>query len=284
MDVSQNVAGVRVESRGRRSILSSMHAFWSLGAVAGGAAGTAAASAGWDIRAHLAAVAASVIGLVALAVLLTGPVPEVPAAADGPGGVEKRPGPGFGRIMLVTLPVALLATSGTMVEDIANNWAGLSSVELAGVAVGDAGVAFTVVLAAQMVGRFTGDRFIDRFGRVAVARAGGVLIALGGLAVVAASGPGLLYAGYALAGFGCATLVPSAFAAAARLPGVSEGAGVTAVSWLMRIGFLATSPVLGALSAVTSLRRALLLLVAAGVVVAVLAPALRSGPARAPGT
>ena len=284
VDVSQNVAGVRVESRGRRSILSSMHAFWSLGAVAGGAAGTAAASAGWDIRAHLAAVAASVIGLVALAVLLTGPVPEVPAAADGPGGVEKRPGPGFGRIMLVTLPVALLATSGTMVEDIANNWAGLSSVELAGVAVGDAGVAFTVVLAAQMVGRFTGDRFIDRFGRVAVARAGGVLIALGGLAVVAASGPGLLYAGYALAGFGCATLVPSAFAAAARLPGVSEGAGVTAVSWLMRIGFLATSPVLGALSAVTSLRRALLLLVAAGVVVAVLAPALRSGPARAPGT
>ena len=284
VDVSQNVAGVRVESRGRRSILSSMHAFWSLGAVAGGAAGTAAASAGWDIRAHLAAVAASVIGLVALAVLLTGPVPEVPAAADGPGGVEKRPGPGFGRIMLVTLPVALLATSGTMVEDIANNWAGLSSVELAGVAVGDAGVAFTVVLAAQMVGRFTGDRFIDRFGRVAVARAGGVLIALGGLAVVAASGPGLLYAGYALAGFGCATLVPSAFAAAARLPGVSEGAGVTAVSWLMRIGFLATSPVLGALSAVTSLRRALLLLAAAGVVVAVLAPALRSGPARAPGT
>lgn len=284
VDVSQNVAGVRVESRGRRSILSSMHAFWSLGAVAGGAAGTAAASAGWDIRAHLAAVAVSVIGLVALAVLLTGPVPAAPAAADGPGGVEKRPGPGFGRIMLVTLPVALLATSGTMVEDIANNWAGLSSVELAGVAVGDAGVAFTVVLAAQMVGRFTGDRFIDRFGRVAVARAGGVLIALGGLAVVAASGPGLLYAGYALAGFGCATLVPSAFAAAARLPGVSEGAGVTAVSWLMRIGFLATSPVLGALSAVTSLRRALLLLVAAGVVVAVLAPALRSGPARAPGT
>lgn len=284
VDVSQNVAGVRVESRGRRSILSSMHAFWSLGAVAGGAAGTAAASAGWDIRAHLAAVAVSVVGLVALAVLLTGPVPAAPAAADGPGGVEKRPGLGFGRIMLVTLPVALLATSGTMVEDIANNWAGLSSVELAGVAVGDAGVAFTVVLAAQMVGRFTGDRFIDRFGRVAVARAGGVLIALGGLAVVAASGPGLLYAGYALAGFGCATLVPSAFAAAARLPGVSEGAGVTAVSWLMRIGFLATSPVLGALSAATSLRRALLLLVAAGVVVAVLAPALRSGPARAPGT
>lgn len=289
IDVSQNVAGVRVESRLRRSILSSMHAFWSLGAVVGGVGGTAAAGAGWDIRVHLVIVAGAVVGLVGLAVWLTGPVPAAPAAADGDGGgggagVGKRPGPGFGRIMLVTLPVALLATSGTMVEDIANNWAGLSSVELAGVGVADAGVAFTVVLAAQMVGRFTGDRLIDRFGRVAVARTGGVLIALGGLAVVAASEPGLLYAGYVLVGFGCATLVPGAFAAAARLPGISEGAGVTAVSWLMRIGFLATSPLLGALSAATSLRWALLLLVVAGVVVAVLAPALRSRPSHTPGT
>ncbi|QGU04258.1 MFS transporter [Corynebacterium comes] len=283
VDVSQNVAGVRVESRVRRSILSAMHAFWSLGAVLGGIGGTAAASSGWDIRLHLAIVAVAVVVLVALAVWLTGPVPSAAGEAEADGGVERHGG-GFGKIMLVALPVALLATSGTMVEDIANNWAGLSSVELADVDVADAGVAYTVVLTAQMVGRFTGDRLIDKFGRVAVARAGGVLIAVGGLGVVAASGPGLLYAGYVLVGFGCATLVPSAFAAAARLPGVTEGAGVTAVSWLMRVGFLATSPVLGSLSAATGLRRALLLLVLAGVVVAVLAPALRSRPARTPGT
>ena len=78
--------------------------------------------------------------------------------------------------------------------------------------------------------------------------------------------------------------MPSAFAAAARLPGVSEGAGVTAVSWLMRIGFLATSPVLGALSDATDLRRALLLLVVAGGVVIVLAPALRDQPRAGAGT
>lgn len=180
--------------------------------------------------------------------------------------------------MWLTLPVALVATSGTMIEDIANNWAGLASVELVGVELGQAGVAFTVVLAAQTIGRFTGDRLIDAFGRVAVARTGGALIALGGGLVMAATSPGLLYLGFALAGFGCATLVPSAFAAAARLPGVSEGAGVTAVSWLMRVGFLATSPVLGGLSAATDLRWALGLIVVAGVVVTVLASALRESP------
>ena len=40
---------------------------------------------------------------------------------------------------------------------------------------------------------------------------------------VTATGPVLLYTGYAFVGFGCATLVPSAFAAAARLPGMTEG-------------------------------------------------------------
>ena len=275
IDVSQNVAGVRVEAASGRSILSSMHACWSLGAVAGGLGGTLAASSGLDLRVHLALVAAAIIATVAVGVWLTGPVPRGEPSASR-AGVDKRVG--VGRLMWLTLPVALVATSGTMIEDIANNWAGLASVELVGVELAQAGVAFTVVLAAQTIGRFTGDRLIDAFGRVAVARTGGALIALGGGLVMAATSPGLLYLGFALAGFGCATLVPSAFAAAARLPGVSEGAGVTAVSWLMRVGFLATSPVLGGLSAATDLRWALGLIVVAGVVVTVLASALRESP------
>ena len=275
IDVSQNVAGVRVEAASGRSILSSMHACWSLGAVAGGIGGTLAASSGLDLRLHLALVAAAIIATVAVGVWLTGPVPRGEPSASR-AGVDKRVG--VGRLMWLTLPVALVATSGTMIEDIANNWAGLASVELVGVELGQAGVAFTVVLAAQTIGRFTGDRLIDAFGRVAVARTGGALIALGGGLVMAATSPGLLYLGFALAGFGCATLVPSAFAAAARLPGVSEGAGVTAVSWLMRVGFLATSPLLGGLSAATDLRWALGLIVVAGVVVTVLASALRESP------
>ncbi|WP_377000846.1 MFS transporter [Corynebacterium nasicanis] len=272
IDVSQNVAGVRVESAFGRSILSSMHACWSLGAVAGGLGGTLAASRGLDIRVHLTAVAAVLILAVALGVWLTGRVPAAtPQTASG--GAGRRVG--MGRIMWITLPVSVVATAGIMTEDIANNWAGLASVELAGVELGQAGVAFTVVLAAQTVGRFTGDRFIDAFGRAAVARVGGLCIAVGGALVMAATAPPLLYVGFALAGFGCATIVPSAFAAAARLPGISEGAGVTAVGWLMRVGFLATSPVLGALSTATDLRWALGLLVLSGAVVLALASALR---------
>ena len=281
IDVSQNVAAVRVQDSLGISIMSSVHAFWSLGAVAGGVVGTAATSAGVDVRIHLAAVVTGVAVLVVLATWLTGPVGRGADPAPDPDS-DTNPasprGPGLGRVLLVALPVAIVATSGTVVEDVANNWAGLASVELAGVAVGTAGVAFTVVLVAQTIGRFTGDWFIQRFGRVATARAGGVLIALGGVVVVSSATPLPLYTGLAFLGLGCATLVPSAFAAAARLPGMSEGAGVTVVSWLMRLGFLATSPVIGLISSMTGLRWALGLLIVVGLLVVLSAPALRASP------
>lgn len=278
VDVSQNVAGVRVQDRLGKSIISSLHAFWSLGAVAGGAAGTAAAVAGLDIRVHLGIVAGVVMLFALVGTWLTGPVPASRKEDDGSaGGVDKR----VWTSAMVVLPIALVALSGTMIEDLANNWSGLASVELAGGTLEAAGLAFTVMLAAQCIGRFTGDMLINRFGTVAVARNGGVLIGIGGVLVVLATGPVLLFVGLAFAGFGCATLVPSAFAAAARLPGLSEGAGVTAVSWLMRLGFLGTSPLIGAISTGLSLRWAFGLLIIIGAVVAFLAPALRTGAAPA---
>ena len=54
VDVAQNVVGVAVQDNSGRSILSSMHALWSLGGVISGAASTAAATAGTDMRLYLA--------------------------------------------------------------------------------------------------------------------------------------------------------------------------------------------------------------------------------------
>ncbi|MFT4231245.1 MAG: MFS transporter, partial [Leucobacter sp.] len=63
---------------------------------------------------------------------------------------------------------------------------------------------------------------------------------------------------------------------AAKLPGISQGAGVTAVSWLLRVGFLATSPIIGLIANAAGLRWALGLLVLVGAATAVFARALPS--------
>ncbi|WP_245533770.1 MFS transporter [Corynebacterium lubricantis] len=276
IDVSQNVAAVRVQTEMGRSIMSSLHACWSLGAVLGGIGGTAAAVAGVPILVHLSAIAVLQVGLVALAAWLMG---DVSGQSNTRAPADSQPAEPSSkitrRVVLLALPAAIVATAGTMVEDIGNNWAALSASTLSSISISAAGSAYIVLFAAQTVGRFAGDLLINRFGRVAVARAGGVCIALGGLAVVLATNPVPLYVGYALAGWGCATLVPSAYAASAMLPGVAQSTGMTVVSWLMRVGFMATSPLIGALAEATSLRVALVILPLAGLAVVLSAPGLR---------
>lgn len=88
-DVAQNVVGVAVQDSSGRSILSSMHALWSLGGLLSGAASTAAATAGVDMRSCLALVAVACGCLVALGALLVGdsttaPPQQPPIAKGGP--------------------------------------------------------------------------------------------------------------------------------------------------------------------------------------------------------
>lgn len=279
VDVAQNVAGIRVQDAVKRPILSSMHAFWSLGGVAGGAISTAAAGAGLDARLHLAIMAGAGAALVSSGALLTSRLsrdttPKTSSIAAPSSRLQR-----WGRVTLLVLPLVLIAVCGTMVEDIANNWAAMAGVQLGGLSASVAGVAFTIVIGAQCIGRFTGDLLITKWGRVNVARLGGVTIAVGGLILVTARGDvGAVLVGLAAAGYGSATLVPSALSAAATLPGVSQGAGVTIVSWLMRLGFLFTSPMIGLVTDSVGLRWGLATLIAIGVVTAAFSGALRSRP------
>lgn len=268
VDAAQNVAGIAVERSYGRSIINSMHAVWSLGAATGGAIG--AVSAALDVPIGLQMIvngtAWSLVALIASRLVKAG-------AALQPV-VEERPVPtraGSRRAWRLLAPLVLLAICGTLIEDIANNWAVLFMRDETTAPVAVAGLAITVMIGAQFVGRLLGDRMTDRWGRESVARAGGVLIAMGmGVAAVSPTAAVAL-AGFALAGFGSATLVPAAFAAADRVPGLSAGTGVAMLGWLMRLGFLLTSPSVGALSDATDLRVALVIPVGAGLVAATMA-------------
>lgn len=66
-DVAMNALGVEVENRLDRSIMSSLHGMWSVGALIGSAAGTLAAHLGSDARLHhlLAAATLTAVGFIA---------------------------------------------------------------------------------------------------------------------------------------------------------------------------------------------------------------------------
>src|SRR5699024_751989 len=155
-------------------------------------------------------------------------VADSDAAGDTePASPDVEPGQGPTRsktaILLAALPLAIIAICGSAVEDIANNWAGLAAVRLAGVPAASAGIAFSIVIGSQCLGRFSGDMLVLRFGAGRIARIGGGLIALGGLGAVFAEEPVLLLFAMAALGVGSATLVAGALSAAAQLPGGRAG-------------------------------------------------------------
>jgi len=176
---------------------------------------------------------------------------------------------------LLLLPLGLLTIVGILPEEAAMNWGALYLVQVIDTPFGVAGLAFVAMIAAQTVGRLLGDPATDRWGSVAVMRTGGVLIALGGVLIVGFPVLPVVLTGFALIGFGCATVVPAAYAAAGRLPGLPEGAGVAIASWLLRMGFLAAPPLVGFIADQTSLRVGLGILVVSGVAVFALAHRVR---------
>ncbi|GAA1667305.1 MFS transporter [Mycolicibacterium murale] len=274
-DVAQNAHALRVQRGYGRSIINSMHAVWSVGAVLGGAMGSAAIALGLDIAVQLA-ISGGVFGLMSLAsyrFLLHGPDHDVPAAgpvATADPGEQRRT-----MAYLVLVVLAVLAIAGAAVEDAGQSWATLYLREDLGAPAAIAGFGFIALMGAQFVGRLLGDRVVDRFGERTVARSGAVLAGAGmGLALAWPTVPGTI-AGFAAAGLGVATVVPAAFHAADNVRGVPPNTGLTVVTWLMRVGFLGAPPLVGAVADATSLRIGLLIVPVAGVLILLAAGVLR---------
>ncbi|QWC86220.1 MFS transporter [Nocardioidaceae bacterium] len=272
-DSAQNVQGALVERWHGRSIMNSFHAAWSLGAALGAGVGALGAALQIPLTLQLA-VNASVWALVAVVAARLSTVPEgegTKTAAPPPDHSAARPPRIRARWLVALAPIAGIAIASSVVEDVASNWSVLFVVRETDAGAGIAAWAVAVALVSQLLGRLAGDPLTDRHGRGAVARAGGVVIALGAVLVVVAPVWPLAMLGFALGGLGCATLIPAAYAAADTVEGLRDGTGVAVLGWLLRVGSLVTSPLIGVVSDLVGLRVALLLPLVAGVAAAVLA-------------
>ncbi|HNM83881.1 MAG: MFS transporter [Mycobacterium sp.] len=280
-DVAQNAHGLRVQRNYGRSIINSLHAVWSAGAVLGGLLGAGAIALGVSRAAQLGmtGIVFATACLVGYRFLLRGPdEPETPASDTAGAG---RP---TSRTWALIGMLALLAIAGAAVEDAGSSWASLYlSAELhAPVAL--AAFGYVALVGFQFVGRLVGDRLVDRFGERAVVRCGGLLAGAGMAAALAAPAPvavPVTICGFAAAGFGVASVAPAAFHGADTVPGLRPGSGLTAVTWFMRVGFLAAPALVGAVADAAGLRVGLVIVPLAGLLIAVSAEVL---PRHVPGT
>jgi MFS family permease len=294
VDVAQNAHGLRVQRLYGRSIVNSFHGVWSIGAVLGGLMGSAAAGLRMPLGVHLGISAAlfSIVALVAYRFLLPGPEDaertaeaQDAAARDGhpasPAATRTGRRAFTGSALRMLAALGVLAACGSLVEDAGASWGAIYLSDELAASAATAGLAFVALQTAMTIGRLFGDRAVDRFGQRAVVRGGGALAALGMGLALAVPSIGTTLAGFALAGLGVATLVPAAMHTADELPGLPSGVGLTIVSWLLRIGFLLSPPLVGLVADLAGLRVGLLSVVLAGIVSLILGRVLlgRTRPA-----
>jgi hypothetical protein len=257
-----NAHGVEVERRLGRPILSSLHAYFSLGGLLGAGVGALLAASGVDVRANFAAMA------LLMAVVTLAAAPHLlPADADA--------APPGGRLALpprALWPLGLIAFCCMLAEGAAADWSAVYLHGPLGAGAGVAALGFTAFSVAMTCSRFAGDRLTLRAGAVRVVRGGALLATLGLGAALLIAEPAAGIAGFALLGAGVAVVVPSVFRAAGRTRGVAAGTALAAVTTAGYSGFLVGPPIIGALAGATSLPTALTLVLVATGIVAVLAP------------
>ncbi|WP_229116367.1 MFS transporter [Parenemella sanctibonifatiensis] len=281
-DVAQNAHGLRVQRHMKRSIINSFHAVWSVGAVTGGLMSAGAIALRIPLPIHLGASGglAIVVACVALRFALPGhdeePVQSGEAATDARRRVAV---PRRTWIMLAAL--VLIAVAGALVEDAGNSWATLYLSDSLEAPHEIAAMGYIAMVAVQTVARFVGDAMVDRMGQRAVLWLGGAVVTIGmGAALAFPTVPGTIL-GFAAAGFGCAAAIPLAMQEADDLPGLRAGMGLTIVTWLLRVGMLASPPIVGAIADATELRVGLLVAPISGLVIVAFA-GLAMQPRRRP--
>ena len=215
MDVAMNAIGVQVETARRRPVMSSFHAFFSIGNLLGAAAVLGLAAA-FDLAGG-AIVTPLLLTLAALAfVVLVVLIRIAPTAAP----VEHRDAEG-GRIRIprAAYVLGVMALAFGLSEGTAVDWSSIHITDVAHVDPTTGAVGLVAVSAFMVVIRLFGDRLVTRFGRRAIVRFGGISAALGYLAVTLVDSLPLLVAGWALVGLGVGMIAPQVYAVAGHLGG-----------------------------------------------------------------
>jgi HAD superfamily hydrolase (TIGR01509 family) len=258
VNVAANAQGLALERLYGRAILSSLHAAYSGGGLAGAGLGALAAGAGIGPPAHLTAVA---LALAAVA-LVSGPL--LLADCAGPSTTLARPP----RILLLLGAAAFCCM---LAEGAAADWSAVYLSSAVGTAAAVAALGYTAFSLAMATSRLVGDRLTGRLGPVVLVRAGATLAAAGlGVALLVPSAAVALV-GFTAMGAGLGVVIPVLFRAAGTTPGVSASVGVAAVSTIGWFGFLAGPPAIGFAAGAVGLRGALALVVVATIALALLA-------------
>jgi MFS family permease len=288
MDVSINAHGLEVERRIGRPILGSLHGLACLGRLAGASGAALAAWQGQAPTVHFVIaglVFETVTVVLGRGLLRQAAAPLAPssslAPAGGPAAAVGEPTPLAPRVashvgILVALGALCFCSSAS--EGAMADWSGVYLRDTLHASEAIAASAYAAFSLAMLIGRFASDGLTARLGGAGLVRFGGLLITFAMATGLAINTTPAMMVAFVCIGLGVATLVPTAFRASARIPGISPGAAIATLATVSYCAFFAGPPVIGQIAHEITLRGALLVVAVLGLVLAVLAPVVDGKP------
>ncbi len=266
LDVAMNTQGTTVERGFQRPVLSSFHAFWSVGSLFGAAVGGVFARFAVAPSLHLIVVGCLVLlGFLFVSRFLI--ADEISDQSEKTSGLQLSVG------LLVLGAIAFCALLG---EGAIADWGALYLQNSLGADAGLAAAGFVAFQLSMASLRFAGDALRLRLGDARVVLLSGIVATFGlALAVV----PQFVWTtiiGFGFVGAGFAIIFPAALGLVSKLEARSSGPAIAWVGGVGYAGFLVGPPLIGLVAEFTTLRFGLLVVLLAGVAIAGLSKLLKT--------
>lgn len=263
MDVSMNAHGVVLEDEGGSSIMSRLHAGWSLGGIIGAVGIALALQLGLDPRVEALVVA---VVLFVLVLVITRHLGTGSVRTEGAGGLH--------RPSRAVVPLAALIVLIAFVEGGLTDWGGVYLADGVGAEESLAALAYAALSLGLFAGRMSGDWAKDRIGSVRLTQLGMFATAAAVAMALLVAEPYVALLGMVAAGVGLANTIPQIFGAAARIP--PGGPSLSAVFTTLTLAFIVGPPIIGRTADLIGISGAFWLFVVASLVVALAAPRVPS--------
>lgn len=253
-NISLNAQGISIQHYIKKSILSSLHAMWSVGAF------TAAAFTDWmmeenrTMQEHYFLIAIVII-LVVLPLFFS--LVKDPEQSNENQKIFAWP-------TKALLLLGLICFCGAMSEGTMADWSSLYYRQIINQPHVVSALGYTAFALFMSIGRFVGDPLIERWGHGTILKANGILIAVGMFTALVSTIPALVMGGFALVGLGVSSIFPVVYILASKEKSMLPSAALAAVSSVGFIGFLVGPPVIGFVAQGVGLRMALAIVILLG--------------------
>jgi predicted MFS family arabinose efflux permease len=262
MNIAMNTQVVSLEAQMKKTIMSSFHAIFSLGLMAGAFIGGILEKEQFTPWAHFINIAIANILLILISfnyLLKDKPVQD-----------ESKPKSSILNLGTYLIILSFIAFCGMLCEGAMADWISLYFKEYVSNSPFPITIGFSMFAAAMVLGRFLGDRISMTYGLSNILTLNGVLVGFGMLITLLFSSTYMKVFGCFTIGIGISTIVPLIYSQAGNQKEIMPSIAIAGVSTIAYIGFLLGPVLIGYLSDFVGLDKALYLIVVLGFLAAII--------------